>query len=317
MKRAASDHPKLEDLAEAIAGEYKHHAKFARVLASGVAERLWMFCGKFTPQGNIGKRTDEQIARFIGWPKGDEHRLIELLLRVNLLQSHRDHRLIVWDWQDHCDETTKKTLRRKGLAIVCPDMSGPVLPEPEPEPEPGEGERARRAAPPAENAPPAQVQTVPVPATIGEAVAIERDRIVEDGFARFSGEYPNRSGVESACRWWISECSRSGTLDALRAYVDGVMAGLARHIGPPVCAAWADRDTGELQPQHVPPMDAFLGARPYGRSHIAAPLWPDHPPPWKPRSRGQPAAGGSLGQQVKAGMAIAAAMAQARVTKTG
>lgn len=134
MKRAAADHPKLEDLADAIAKEYKHHAKFARVMATGVVERLWIFCGKFTPQGDIGRRTDEQICRFIGWPKGDERKLIDLLLRVNLLQSSRDHRLIVWDWADHCDQTTKRALQRKGLSFACPDKTS--LPEPEPEPEP-------------------------------------------------------------------------------------------------------------------------------------------------------------------------------------
>lgn len=134
MKRAATDHPKMAELAEAIAAEYKHHSKFAMLIAVGVLEKLWHFTAKFAPRGDIGRRTNQQIGRWVDWPKGDEDNLIRLLLATNWLQSDHNCRLIVHDWAEHADDSVKRLLKRNGLSFACPDMSS--LPEPEPEPEP-------------------------------------------------------------------------------------------------------------------------------------------------------------------------------------
>lgn len=140
MKRAATDHPKVANLADAIAAEHKHQRRFALLIATGTLERLWHFTAKFTPQGDIGKRKDEEICRWVGWPIEDSSTLIRLLIQCEWLVNHPVHRLIVHDWGEHADDSVKKMLQRKGLAFVCLDMSGHVspssLPEPEPEPEP-------------------------------------------------------------------------------------------------------------------------------------------------------------------------------------
>lgn len=129
MKRAATDHPKMAELADAIAAEYKHHSKFAMLIAVGVLEKLWHFTAKFAPRGDIGRRTNQQIGRWVDWPKGDEDNLIRLLLATNWLQSDPNCRLIVHDWAEHADDSVKKLLKRQGLSFACLDMS----PQPEPE----------------------------------------------------------------------------------------------------------------------------------------------------------------------------------------
>ncbi len=159
--------------------------------------------------------------------------------------------------------STETRAYRESPSVVEPSEAGGV-PPPRPDP------------------PAAKVSlTRPVP----EA---ERARITTLGWEHFSQAYPNKTGVEAACRWWISECTRCVSSEAVAAYVHAVMGGLERHLGPPVCAAWADRETGELRPEFVPPMNVFLGEKPWGKSRIAARLWQDSPPPWQPR--GQPAA---------------------------
>lgn len=138
------------------------------------------------------------------------------------------------------------------------------------------------------------------PASLPVSDGQMRDAITERGWEEFSSAYPSKTGVDAACRWWISECARCTDIPALRAYVANVLDGLARHLGPPACAKWADRETGELQPQFVPPMDVWLGARPpNARSHIAAPAWKDHPPAWKP-----PRGRSNLMAAVDAGIAL-------------
>jgi hypothetical protein len=59
MKRAATDIPKFEHLCSLL-----HLEKFE---AMGVLEAIWHFTAKCAPQGDIGKYTDEQIAKWIGW----------------------------------------------------------------------------------------------------------------------------------------------------------------------------------------------------------------------------------------------------------
>lgn len=140
MKRSATDHPKVANLADAIADHYKHQRRFALLIATGILERLWHFTAKFAPRGDIGRRRDDEICRWVGWPIDESLTLINILIRTEWLLNHPVHRLIVHDWHEHADESVKKLLQRKKLTFACLDMSGLVspslLPEPKPEPKP-------------------------------------------------------------------------------------------------------------------------------------------------------------------------------------
>lgn len=143
--RAVPDHPKFADLM----------AKLGRpkCVALGCLEAVWHFTGRFTPQGNIGKYSDDAIETWVGWD-GSPGALIDALTHARWLDPNPEHRLIVHDWHIHADNATKTALRRSHLRFVvstvlqqCGDNDAetfndvsnqwrPPEPEPVPEPEP-------------------------------------------------------------------------------------------------------------------------------------------------------------------------------------
>lgn len=142
MKRGTPDHPKTHVLAAALDVELWG--------AVGILECLWHFTARYAPRGDIGRWPDSRIAAFVGW-EGDPTLLVSTLTRSGWLDAHPDFRIVVHDWHDHADETTKKYLKRNRLGFLSrikrvrtksgpvetsPDMSGLPLPLPEPETEP-------------------------------------------------------------------------------------------------------------------------------------------------------------------------------------
>lgn len=108
-KRSVLDHPKFTELQDAL-GQPKG-------MVIGWLECLWHFTAKFTPQGNIGKYTDKQIERWLEW-NGNEGDLIMALTKCGWIDQSDDHRLLVHDWHDHCDDATKKSLARSRLQFI-------------------------------------------------------------------------------------------------------------------------------------------------------------------------------------------------------
>lgn len=148
-KRSLIGHPKFDRLQMRLG--------LARYEAVGILETLWHMAGRFAPQGDIGKYDDEEIEAWIGWA-GEPGALVAALIACRFIDRSDQHRLVVHDWHDHVDNTTKTALRRNGLATVSNEMgksepksqtcfnsvatdlrsTSTVLtpPEPEPEPEP-------------------------------------------------------------------------------------------------------------------------------------------------------------------------------------
>lgn len=102
MKRGTIEHPKFLQLMDAL--------KLPACFAAGVLETLWHWCQRYTPDGGIGKYSDEIIAKAIQWPgKADE--LIGALVATKWLDSVSNfHRLIVHDWSDHSPDSADKWL---------------------------------------------------------------------------------------------------------------------------------------------------------------------------------------------------------------
>lgn len=105
MKRGTPEHPKTAALAKALGVDL--------LTAVGVLECLWHFSAKYARRGDIGRFTDEAIARGIYW-KGNPKRLIDALVACRWLDKDRAHRLLVHHWKDHADEAVKKALERAG-----------------------------------------------------------------------------------------------------------------------------------------------------------------------------------------------------------
>jgi hypothetical protein len=107
---------------------------------------MWHFAGRFTPQGNIGKYSDEAIEAWLEWD-GKPGALIEAFVQTRWLDRDETHRLLVHDWSQHADKATKNALNRAKLDFCTPPVRTPYsetaspyrLPVPEPVPEPVPG----------------------------------------------------------------------------------------------------------------------------------------------------------------------------------
>lgn len=128
MKRSGPDHPKMKHLAQLLNIEIWG--------AVGLMELLWHFAGKYAPQGDIGRYSDEVIAKAIHWDKrpgrtrippeflpssGLVHTelwLISSLIRAEFIDRCDCHRLVIHDWKDHAEEAVKKFLSRHSLDFV-------------------------------------------------------------------------------------------------------------------------------------------------------------------------------------------------------
>jgi hypothetical protein len=69
--------------------------------AVGLLECLWHFTAHNTPDGGIGKYTDDDIAAVLEW-EGAATELIEALIQSGWLDRHDDGSLWIHDWLEHC-----------------------------------------------------------------------------------------------------------------------------------------------------------------------------------------------------------------------
>lgn len=77
----------------------------------GVLQNLWLKTDINAPRGNIGKFSDEDIAVMIDW-RGDPEGLINALVAREWLDEDPEHRLVVHDWPEHCEDTTHGKVAR-------------------------------------------------------------------------------------------------------------------------------------------------------------------------------------------------------------
>ncbi len=81
--------------------------------AVGLLESLWMFTAKNSPQGDIGKHSNEDIACMIEWDR-DPDELIDNLVKYQWFDAHPEHRLTVHDWSEHAPNWLKGNLASHG-----------------------------------------------------------------------------------------------------------------------------------------------------------------------------------------------------------
>jgi len=137
--RAVVDHPKFFRL--------KTLLKLTKGECLGYLEAVWHFTGRYTPNGNIGKYSVEEIEAWVEWD-GEEGALISAMITAKWIDNDPVHGLIVHDWCKHADDATRLSLKRANTAFIVPTVSGQCrdtvtdtatvsgLPEPEPVPEP-------------------------------------------------------------------------------------------------------------------------------------------------------------------------------------
>lgn len=105
MKRTGFDHPK--------------HGRLMRLLninhaySVGVVESVLQFTAKHAPRGDIGKWSDDEIADAIDCDSCSPAELIEALVKAKWLDRQTECRLVVHDWDDHCEDSIHLALARK------------------------------------------------------------------------------------------------------------------------------------------------------------------------------------------------------------
>lgn len=120
MKRGTPEHPKTVRLSRILDIE--------RWGAIGLLEGLWHFAARYAIQGDIGRWSNQEIADGIGWHgrHGTPDALVAALVEARFLDESPEHRLLIHDWADHCDESVRKTLKSRGLSVLVREDSRKV-----------------------------------------------------------------------------------------------------------------------------------------------------------------------------------------------
>lgn len=85
--------------------------------AQGLITAIWRFAKANTPQGDIGRFSNKEIALGIDW-RNDPEKMIAALVENRWLDAHEEHRLVVHDWHEHCEDTIHVHLARKRLLFA-------------------------------------------------------------------------------------------------------------------------------------------------------------------------------------------------------
>jgi len=109
MKRGTIKHPKTLALAESL--------KIPIAQAIGHLEALWHFTAQYAIQGDIGRWDDKLIAESCLWD-GEAERFTSALVECGWLDVDEEHRLVVHDWAEHADQSTKKVLANRKLEFI-------------------------------------------------------------------------------------------------------------------------------------------------------------------------------------------------------
>jgi hypothetical protein len=109
MKREALTHTKMKRLCRSL--DIQLYA------AVGIMESIWNLAAKESPQGDIGKLSNQDISDAIAW-NGSEEKLVEALINAKWFDKDPTYRLIVHDWHEHCDDSVHMRLARLGLLFA-------------------------------------------------------------------------------------------------------------------------------------------------------------------------------------------------------
>lgn len=145
------------------------------VPARGIVASLWYLAGCETPRGDIGSLSNRRIAAGMGWT-GDADELVGWLVESGWLDISPEHRLVIHDWNDHCEEWVRDKVRHAGESIVGHDGSRAT-------PSNAETRRAKPKKPEDDRGKPPALSLKPLPSSsspprAGEAaVSIERDPV--------------------------------------------------------------------------------------------------------------------------------------------
>lgn len=113
MKRGTFRHPKTGDLAAALG--------ITRLEAFGLLGALMEWISEYAPAGDVGRWTDETIAKAVDWP-GAPGGLVDGLCRAHWFDLHPEHRLVVHQWPQHAEDWVHRRLAREGRRFATGEV---------------------------------------------------------------------------------------------------------------------------------------------------------------------------------------------------
>lgn len=116
MKRTAIDNPKFKKLAKLLDVPFYS--------AVGICELLWHFTAKHAPEGDVGRWDDLEVAAAVEW-NSDAKVLISSLIDSGLVDVCSRHRLVVHDWEEHCDQSVERVVAKRGYGF-CKAIQRPA-----------------------------------------------------------------------------------------------------------------------------------------------------------------------------------------------
>jgi len=119
MKRGTLEHRKLMRLASLLSTERPCDLTDALGIVEAMCNH---FAPRSTPQGDIGRCTDEEIALGLRTTRNAQL-VVQSLTTATWLDPHPDYRLLIHDWEEHADEAVRKWLIRHKLPWLT--VSGP------------------------------------------------------------------------------------------------------------------------------------------------------------------------------------------------
>lgn len=230
--RAVIEHPKTADLMRILG--------LPRYAALGCLEALWHFTGRFTPRGDIGKYSAQQIEAWIGWDR-EPGLLISAFIQSGWIDKHPTYRLMAHDWPHHADKATKNALKRAGLDFCTYTVPTPSvhdehmspnlgnisrLPEPVPVPESVFSEKPVRLLPP----------------LAGPASEPELPPALFAAFERCRDLHPNCTDPDAALRAFLALFWKG---EITEADADAIHGGMRKWLDSEVWAAGQERFSPE------------------------------------------------------------------------
>ena len=121
MKKDCLRHPKVFDLASRLG--------ISRPAALGYLTLLWDFTEDSAPQGNIGKWSNGAIARACDW-SGNSDEFLDALIASGWLDQSVPNRLLIHDWEAHCQGWVRNKLAKVGLDFITDSPTDPITDSP-------------------------------------------------------------------------------------------------------------------------------------------------------------------------------------------
>lgn len=247
MKRGATNHPKMIDLARRL-----HIPLYAAV---GLMEMLWHWSRVHAPQGDPGRWGALGVAQGCAWG-GDPHRLLAAMVGAGWLdEAPAPHHFVIHDIQAHADNSWKQFLYDQGLTWW--DGSDPRSGKAGRPAKPKQKEISRNLSEISRKSP------VPVPEPVPEPVIVTpptpsapkkpfSDRFdYRPAFQEFWPTYPRRIGKAAAERKYQAVCKsperHQEIMAGLRAQLPELAAREPQYIPHP--ATWLNQGRWEDEPQ--------------------------------------------------------------------